>query len=52
MKLREEYARTSAKEEDKKDKKVISDDAFAVCDFIERLIDKLERARISALVRR
>jgi len=47
MSLKEEYARTSDKPEDKEGKKVISDDSFAICDFIERLIDKLEHARIS-----
>ena len=47
MRLKEEYAKTSDKEDDKKDKIVLSDDAFAICDFIERLIDKLEHARIS-----
>jgi hypothetical protein len=49
MKLKEIYARDSDKEENKKDKKVIGDDAYAICDFIERLINKLEHARISAL---
>lgn len=52
MILKEEYAGASDKEEEKKDKKVISDDAFAVCDFIERLINKIEHARCSSLMRR
>jgi hypothetical protein len=30
-------------------KSIISDDAFAVCDFIERLIKKIEHTRISWL---
>lgn len=47
MKLKEEYAKQSDKEEDKQNKTILSDDAFAICDFIERLIDKLEHARIS-----
>ena len=50
MKLTEEYARCSEKEEEKKDKKVISDDAYAICDFIERLIIKLEQARMSMII--
>ena len=49
MKLREEYVAISDKEEVKLNKRVISDDAFAVCDFIERLINKLEQARINSL---
>ena len=49
MKLKEEYAPTSAKEEEKVDKTVLSDDAFAVCDFIERLINKVEHARMSMM---
>jgi hypothetical protein len=49
MKLREEYAYASAKAEEKENKKVISDDAFAVCDFIERLITKIEHARIAMI---
>jgi hypothetical protein len=52
MKLKEGYARASDKEEEKAGKKIISDDAFAVCDFIEQLINKLEHARISGLLGR
>lgn len=47
MELKEEYAPTSAKEADKLNKTVLSDDAFAICDFIERLINKLEHARVT-----
>lgn len=46
MKLKEEYAKQSDKEEDKSGKTVLSDDAFAICDFIERLIYKLEQIRL------
>ena len=46
MELKEAYCRESEKAEPKnKDKKVLSDDAFAVCDFIERLINKAEHLR-------
>lgn len=45
MKLKEEYATASAKEEEKIGKKIISEDAFALCYFIERLIIKLEQNR-------
>jgi hypothetical protein len=47
MKLKEEYARVSDKAEEKENKKLIGDDAFAVCDFIERLINKIEHARVT-----
>ncbi len=59
MKLNEEYCRDS--EKDKKDekgqpvnkgKKVISDDSYAVCDFIQKLIFKLEQFRVSNLMTR
>lgn len=48
-KLKEEYARASDKEEDKKDKKVISDDTYAICDFVEGIITKIEQVRINNL---
>ena len=51
MSLKEEYAKTSAEEKDKTGKDVISDDAFAICDFIERLINKLERIRRSVITK-
>jgi len=41
MKLTEEYASVSAKADEKIGKKIISDDAFAVCDFLERVETKL-----------
>lgn len=47
MMLKEEYCQTSAKAEEKVGKKVISEDAYAICDFVERLINKIEHARIS-----
>jgi len=34
------------------EKTIISDDAFAICDFIEQLIKKAEHLRISSLMRR
>ena len=33
-------------------KVVISDDAFAVCDFLDQLIKKAEHLRISSIMRR
>lgn len=42
MSLKEEYAPTSAKTEEKLGKKVISDDTFALCDFMERLTTRIE----------
>lgn len=52
MRLKEEYAKTSDKPEDKENKTEISDDAFAICDFIEKLIDKIEHARISMALKK
>lgn len=46
MILKEEYAPISAEEKDKLGKMVITDDAFAVCDFIERLINVLDSVRL------
>lgn len=43
MRLKEEYSRVSDKAEDQLGKKVISDDAFAICEYIEQLIDKLSQ---------
>jgi DNA-binding transcriptional regulator YhcF (GntR family) len=37
-------------EEEKKT--IISNDAFAICDFIDQLINKAEHLRISSLMRR
>jgi hypothetical protein len=39
--LKDEYAKVSDKEEDKINKIILSNDAYAICDFIERLIHKL-----------
>ena len=40
------YVNTSEKEKPgNKDKKVISDDAFALGDIIQKLIDKIEQTR-------
>ena len=43
MKLRDTYASTSDKAEDKVGKRIISDDAFAVCEFIEELKNIIRR---------
>ena len=32
-----------------KDKKIVSDDAFAIVDLIDKLIDKIEQARLSLI---
>ncbi|KKM26268.1 hypothetical protein LCGC14_1586490 [marine sediment metagenome] len=44
MRVKEEYSSTS--ENDTK-KLVISNGAYAVCEMIEKLIDKLEHARLT-----
>ena len=42
-----EYTRFSESDKpENKGKKVITDDAFAICDFIEQLIKKIEHLRI------
>jgi hypothetical protein len=47
---KEDYCRTSEKEKDEnKSKKVISDDAYALIDFIDQLINKIEGARLSLM---
>jgi hypothetical protein len=49
-KLSEKYVSNSEKEKpENKSKKVLSDDAFAVCEFIEHLINKIEHARMSLI---
>lgn len=45
MIIQEKYAKASDKEEDKKDKTVISDDAFAICEFLERLTITINKKR-------
>jgi len=59
MNLNEEYCR--AEEKDKKDEKgelinkdkiSISNDSFAICDFIEQLTTKLEQLRVSSLMKK
>ena len=44
MKLKDEYAKSSDSADDKKDKTVLSDDAYAICDFMEQLMIKLDQA--------
>jgi hypothetical protein len=46
MKLKEEYARESDKEADKTNKKVISDDTYALCEFLELLNDNIALLRL------
>lgn len=51
MKILDKYVSESDKDKpESKDKKVISDDSFAVCEFLDGVIDKLERLRISNLM--
>ena len=38
--------------DEEKTKVVLSDDAFAVCDFLDQLIKKAEHLRISSIMRR
>lgn len=45
--ITDKYAKVSDKEDVKKDKTILSDDAYAICDFIDRLINKVEHARLS-----
>lgn len=50
MELLEKYARESEKAEEKnKDKHIVSDDTFAVVEFISGLIDKIEHTRVSLI---
>ena len=46
MKLKEEYSKFSDKEEDKLNKTILSNDAYAICDFIEQLIGQIKNAQI------
>lgn len=45
--LKEVYAPTSAKPEEQINKIIISNEAYAICNFIERLINKIENVRLS-----
>ncbi len=50
MEKLEKYTPNSEKgKEENKGKKVISDDAFAICEFIENLINKIEHARVALI---
>jgi len=50
MSFEEKYCRDSEKGEEKnKDKKVISDDAFAIAEFISELTNKIEHTRLSLM---
>ena len=50
MNFDEKYCSDSEKaKEENKDKKVISDDAFAVGDIIQNLINKIEHTRVSLI---
>ena len=44
MKLEQKYTRKSELEEGKE---VIGDDAYAICEFIEKLINQIEKTRTS-----
>lgn len=46
MILKEKYAKETDKEADKINKTIISNDAFAVCEFIEILINQIEISRL------
>lgn len=48
MKLNEKYARDSDDIKEKVDKIIISNEAYAICDFIERVLNKLEQIRRQA----
>ena len=50
MELLEKYARESEKAEEKnKNKKIVSNDAFAIMEFIGAIIDKIEHTRVSLI---
>lgn len=50
MKFKEEYVKESeALEPEHKDKVPISNDAYAIGDMIERLIEKIEHTRLSLI---
>jgi hypothetical protein len=51
-KLAEKYTTQEKLDKDnekEKDKTILSNDSYAICDFIESLINKIEHARISSL---
>lgn len=41
-----------AKEEGEDKKQIITSEAYAICEFIEELSNKIERLRVSALMRK
>jgi hypothetical protein len=47
--IKDVYAKVSDSEIIKKDKVILSDDAYAVCDFLDKLIDKIEHQRLSSI---
>lgn len=48
MKFEEKYARDSEKSDPKhKDKKIISDDAYVIGEQLDKLVDKIEHARMN-----
>ena len=46
MRLSDKYVKESERA-GSPEKKAISDDSFAICEFLEKLTDKIEHARIS-----
>jgi len=50
MKLKDKYI-LSGDKDDKGDKTVLGVEAYAICEMIDELINKLERLRISALLK-
>jgi len=50
MKLIEKYCPDSEKTKpENENKKVLSDDGYAICEFIESLINKIEHTRVSLI---
>ena len=47
--IKDVYAKSSDTEEEKKNKTILSDDAYAICDFLDKLIDKMEHQRLSSI---
>jgi len=50
MRFEEKYVDSSEKDAEKiKDKKIITDDTFAIGEVIQNLIDKIEHTRVSLI---
>jgi hypothetical protein len=46
MKFTDKYARASDKEEDKQNKSILSEDAYAIAELLHEIVLRLSRGRI------